>query len=754
MIPYKKYEFIKEINKRLNHLQYSQAKKIKYLNIPCAFDIETSSFYNEYGEKTAIMYIWQFGIFNDLIVYGRTWPEFLELLQVLQDFFRLSENYRLICFIHNLSYEFQFFRFWIKWKNVFALDKYKPVYALSEYGVEFRCSYLESGYSLDDLAKSKLNKYPVKKLKGFLDYDLIRHSKTELTEQELNYCENDIQILLNYVREKIENGGSVTKIQITKTSYVRNFIRHNCFNGIEKQGNFNYIQYKKLMGMLKLNTVDFYNLCKKVFYGGFAHANYFNAEKILANVQSFDKTSDYPAIMAAEKFPMSPFEKIKLKSYKDFNDKLKMYCCMFIVEFKNLQTSENCNFDNYISYNTTKIIKVEKPKINNGRIMSADRIIIAINEIDYKIINMNYDYDGKGQGIVVFDFYISRKGYLPTNFVKSVLELYKQKTELKGITEKEVNYALYKEMLNASYGMLVTDPIQENVIHGIEWKLDHSKTTADYIKDYDENSRRFTYYPWGIYVTSYARLYIWQGIKFLGNSYAYSDTDSLKFILSKNLDERKRQLQYFEIDNMVYVSKLKKACEYHKIDFEKNCIPQNIKGESKILGTWENEGIYKYFKTLGAKRYIYVKELNEKQKKEISEKSIQELIDKYEIPTKNIDKIDKNFIKMYLELTSTISGLSKTLGKAYLINKYKTYKNIFDNFAEDLKVPVEFSGRKTHTYIDTQRHGIVTDYRGIPCEYFEKSAVHLEGAEFTLDLHDYKTLLICAMHEGMEKLLT
>ena len=101
MIPYKKYEFIKELNKRLNQLKFSQSRKIKYLNIPCAIDIETSSFYNEYGEKTAIMYIWQFGIFNDLIVYGRTWLEFLELLQVLQDFFRLSEKCRLLCFIHN-----------------------------------------------------------------------------------------------------------------------------------------------------------------------------------------------------------------------------------------------------------------------------------------------------------------------------------------------------------------------------------------------------------------------------------------------------------------------------------------------------------------------------------------------------------------------------------------------------------------------------------------------------------------------------
>ena len=38
-----------------------------YYNIPCAFDIETSSFY-EGDEKRAIMYIWQFAIGQKCVV--------------------------------------------------------------------------------------------------------------------------------------------------------------------------------------------------------------------------------------------------------------------------------------------------------------------------------------------------------------------------------------------------------------------------------------------------------------------------------------------------------------------------------------------------------------------------------------------------------------------------------------------------------------------------------------------------------------
>ena len=49
-------------------------KNISYYNVPCAFDIEVSSFYYG-GEKNATMYIWQFGLLN-WVTYGRTWEEY------------------------------------------------------------------------------------------------------------------------------------------------------------------------------------------------------------------------------------------------------------------------------------------------------------------------------------------------------------------------------------------------------------------------------------------------------------------------------------------------------------------------------------------------------------------------------------------------------------------------------------------------------------------------------------------------------
>ena len=50
----------------------------KWLNVPASFDIETTNFYNNEGEKRAGMYIWMVSIFGKAF-YGRTWFEFIQL---------------------------------------------------------------------------------------------------------------------------------------------------------------------------------------------------------------------------------------------------------------------------------------------------------------------------------------------------------------------------------------------------------------------------------------------------------------------------------------------------------------------------------------------------------------------------------------------------------------------------------------------------------------------------------------------------
>ena len=135
-------------------------------------------------EKAAIMYVWQFGI-NGYTIMGRTWGEFVTMMRTVIEVLGLNDKLRLIVYVHNLSYEFQFMRKWFEWKRVFSIDLRKPIYAITTGNIEFRCSYLLSGYSLAKLGE-QLMKYKCDKAVGDLDYQQIRHSETPLTDAEIH----------------------------------------------------------------------------------------------------------------------------------------------------------------------------------------------------------------------------------------------------------------------------------------------------------------------------------------------------------------------------------------------------------------------------------------------------------------------------------------------------------------------------------------------------------------------------------------
>ena len=102
------------IDKKLKSANFitttSKRKKTKYLNLSLSFDTETTSTYiepNGIKEKFAFMYVWQFGI-DGYYCYGRTWDEFIQLCKFIQSSLNLNDKKRVIIFIHNLSFEFQF----------------------------------------------------------------------------------------------------------------------------------------------------------------------------------------------------------------------------------------------------------------------------------------------------------------------------------------------------------------------------------------------------------------------------------------------------------------------------------------------------------------------------------------------------------------------------------------------------------------------------------------------------------------------
>lgn len=687
------------------------SKGERFYNIPCAFDIETTSFYRDtdgcaytyeqvqqmvdaHGrkaklEKVSIMYVWQFGI-NGYLVMGRTWEEFVTMMETISDVLKLTDKLRLIVYVHNLSYEFQFMRDWLEWERVFSIDMRKPIYATTKNNIEFRCSYLLSGYSLAKLG-GQLMKYKCNKAVGDLDYHLIRHHNTPLTDVEKHYCINDIKVVMCYIQERIEESRGIIHIPLTKTGFVRKYCRAHCLRQKSDTGktvpNWSYIN---LMRELKITGMNEFNMLQRAFAGGFTHANAEYTDEILCEVDSYDFTSSYPYVMVAEKYPMSQGVEITVKSTKQFEFLTSKYCCIFDIEFTNIFASQTQ--DNPIS--ASKCFIKETVCENNGRIVAASKIALTITDVDYNIIKNFYTWERMRVG----KMYCYKKDYLPTPFVKSILHLYQDKTKLKGVEGKEVEYLNSKEMLNSCYGMCVTNPLRDEFVYNGEWDITIMTTEQkkELLYKYNTSKNRFLFYAWGIFVTAYARRNLFTGIYEAKKDYIYSDTDSIKLMNGKQHEA------YFKAYNAQVRMKLQGACMYHNLDFSL-CEPKTIKGVTKLLGVWDFEGTYKRFKTLGAKRYM--------------------------IEENNALKAGGRTYDYSL----TVSGVNKKAAIPYLIEKYGG-DGIFQAFTNYLNIPPQATGKNIHTYIDYEIIGDITDYKGTTASYNERTGIHLEPTGYSLSL--------------------
>lgn len=672
----------KNIEELFEDVKFIKSNKgIEYANVPCVIDIETSSFYDN-EEKRAIMYAFVLGI-NGKCIIGRYYAELKIILKRIVEHFELTLDRRMIFYIHNLSYEFQWFSKHFDWDKVFSIEERKPLFAVTTDGIEFRCSYLLSGYSLAKVGDN-LTKYKVSKMVGDLDYSLIRTPKTPLTDKELGYILNDGLVVMSYIQEQIESHyNNITLLPLTKTGEVRNLCRKRClYSGHHHKDATKYKRYATLMKNIPVVDINEYNQLKRAFHGGFTHASGFYVNTTKENVASFDFTSSYPSVMVAEKFPMSRGEEIEITSEQEFNKNLRLYCCLFDIELFDIEPK--LLYDHPISY--SKCVEAIEPHIDNGRLISAKRILLTVTEQDYYVIRDFY----KWSKITIRNFRRYRKGYLPKDFVLTILNLYKNKTTLKGVKGKEAEYMVSKENLNSCFGMCVTD-ICRDTIEYVDDVWSTKENTEDDLQKalikYNNNKRRFLCYQWGVWVTAYAQRNLFTGIKEFGYDYIYSDTDSLK-VMNKD-----KHMDYINSYNRDIQMKLRDALFYRDIDLS-YLNPKTIKGEIKPLGVWDYEETYKKFKTLGAKRYMVQKEDG--------------------------------------EYSLTVSGLNKKIVIPYML---KTYGDrIMDEFKDGLYIPKGQTGKNIHTYIDEETDGYVTDYLGKEYHYHELSSIHMEPCDYELSL--------------------
>lgn len=546
-------------------------QRYQYLDMVTSFDIETSShqFGTEVGDWESWMYIWQWQFGERVTVIGRTWEEFTALVTKINNYLLSLGNVRLMCYVHNLAYEMTFLvGIWnFAPDDIFATDVRAPLYGLMGQ-IELRCSYRLSGYSLDTWARELRTDH--QKLVGNLDYRIERYPWTELTDAELAYCVHDVVAVVECVTTTLHSyGDTLYTIPYTQTGYIRRLVK-----AALKSWSPDAIRSMQ-------NSLETYDHLREAFRGGDTHANRYWVMSILGDVHSYDRSSSYPDVMIHCKFPMTAFRSEKNLTFENFQTLVDSGRAVLLkVAFRGVQLRSERTGNPYIPY--AKCIEPGfdrpiNPKLDNGRILSADFCTMAMTDVDFEIVQKQYIWDDAA----IEWMESARYGYLPQPMADIIIKLYKDKTELKGIKGKELVYMHSKQLINSCYGMLcqrlITNPI---TFENGEWKIADFDRIAEYDKVIEH---AFGNYAWACWVTAWARYRLAQGIwtaeakdkESKISAFVYADTDSVKcrgeLDFTKFNEERIRDA---------------KASGAWAVD---------PKGKPHYMGVFEDEGGYDFF---------------------------------------------------------------------------------------------------------------------------------------------------------------
>lgn len=561
----KPYQEIMNDSFDCEYIELGKGRKMRLIStLCCGFDIETT---NDPKTESAFMYIWQFAI-NGAAYYGRTWDEFFEFLDMIRARFPNGEIY---IFIHNMGFEMTFLLPRLHQRGLiarlFAKAEREPLEVELVNGLIFRDSMALTNMGLAALAKAYCR---TQKMVGDLDYSVMRNSHTELTEKELEYCENDVLILseyAEYLHNEYTRQGE--KIPLTLTGIVRRMVK--------KQIPFPKYRdiTRKISKLFPTSGAEYEREMNWLFRGAFTHAQTAICDEVLFDVDSHDLKSAYPAEMAHRLYPMTPFRVVQAE--KAFEYMASGLAVIMLCEFENI-TAKGA----HVLESRHKVLDSSGAEYENGRLYHADRLTVLITDVDYQIYDMMYTWDR----VTVQGAKAAAKKPLPDYLLKPLFEVYEQK-EIVGKSTKanpdnndlKQLYQSTKGKLNSFYGMTVARLNLTQWEYTGEWREVDSST-------YEKEKAKAVLSPyWGIYITAYTRLTICTAITALGDKAYYSDTDSIKHAHSD---------AYFDEFNSKMVEINRDMCAAYGLNFD----------VFKRLGTFDYEGTYSRFKTLGAKRYI------------------------------------------------------------------------------------------------------------------------------------------------------
>ena len=575
--------------------------KTEFCLFPFSFDIETTTIKPgelNYKPKSkdappiGFPYLFQFNI-GGRAVLVRQYSEAMKIFDWLAEYFRTGDKRHIVIFIHNLNFEYTFFKnLWkIKDKGSFALDPQHPVTIYLENGIIFKDSYKLTGLSLETLTKDWSTTW--KKEREIMNYSVLRTPYSELEENVLIYSALDVlslsDAIINYLHAR---GEEVFTRCTTKTSFARRDLK-NIIGLHANRRTKEQRAYFRIIKLLRMNPEQ-WKLIRELARGGNTHANRFFTGKILHGLGHWDIVSSYPAQMVCyPEFPIGRFVEIENAELEEIEDmEAGGYCTIFRTVLINPELKEGVSVP-YIPLSLCNSLDGNAEYNDNGRYIRGSKALqISIFGHELPIIKKQYNFDD----FIVLKCYAAPKSYLPEIVRRFILDLYEKKTVLKNIEGMEEEYKVAKELLNSIYGMFYTSPVR------IKYQFINGEIVETAEEDIEEELKKqqngesyFAPYIWGAVVAMLGRCYLQRMIDACGpDSFVYGDTDS---VFALNYETVKPKIEA-----------LKKRTKRYQRRCGFNLKYKDQKGKFHELGDIDEEPFVQTFRTYGAKKYITVTE--------------------------------------------------------------------------------------------------------------------------------------------------
>jgi len=439
--------------------------------------------------------VWGWGLYNILIdkfEYGNTIENFFERI------FELPTKTKI--YFHNLKFDGEFI-FYYLFRNGFKHSKERKLFdmqfstLITFMGVFYAIKIMYDGREYEIYDSLKILPLPVKsiskafnieQLKGDIDYVMERPKGYIITNEEVEYIKNDVEIvgkaLLYFFNQKLD--------KMTQAS--------NAFFDFK-----NIIGRKRFDKLFPIMTYD--KELRQSYKGGFTYVNPKFQNKDIKEGIVLDVNSLYPSVMYYKNLPYGEpiFYEGKYHQDKIYNVYIQMFRCNFELKENHIPTLQ---IKNNMSFQATEYATSSK---------GLD-ITLCLTSVDLQLFLEHYN-------VYNLEWFSGWK-FKSTNILfRDYIDKWKKVKEESTINGNAGMRTISKLMLNSLYGKFALNPIIKSKDPTFDGEMVHYQMG-------ENDEREPVYLPVASFITSYARQITISSAQKNFDRFIYADTDSLHLV--------------------------------------------------------------------------------------------------------------------------------------------------------------------------------------------------------------------------------